>query len=325
MSETAIDPAAFRSALGSFATGVTVVTTATSQTSPVGVTASSFNSVSLDPPLVLWSLAKKSLSLDAFITSGHFAVHILSCEQEELSNRFARSGEDKFADTDWHQGRLGSPILAQFAAKFECRTIHQYEGGDHIIFVGEVLDLEQRDLPPLVFHGGKYAEARPRAAISSEPAVLLHEGRFTEDFFLYLLSRAHFQTSHLTRRLARKEGLTFSQYLTVTVLGMNAPLHADELTRRLEHTGNAPTSGDFKKLRDMQMLAEDSAGLRLTERARAIFINILSETKAFEDDLLDNFSASEIADGKRLLKRVIELTGATVPNLWSKGNDNSSI
>ena len=156
MTASAIDPQVFRSALGSFATGVTVVTTALSADEPIGVTASSFNSVSLEPPLVLWSLAKKSASLDAFTKSGHFAVHILSCEQENISNRFARSGADKFAGTRWSKGQLGSPVLADYAAKFECRTVHQYEGGDHIIFVGEVLDLDQRDMAPLVFHAGKY-------------------------------------------------------------------------------------------------------------------------------------------------------------------------
>src|SRR5690554_1936916 len=120
----------FRIALGSFATGVTIVTTAADPETPVGVTASSFNSVSLDPPLVLWSLAKSSQSLDAFRGSGHFAVHILSCLQEDLSNAFARSGADKFANVDWQPGAIGSPVLDNFAARFECRTVHQYEGGD---------------------------------------------------------------------------------------------------------------------------------------------------------------------------------------------------
>ena len=323
MVDTAIDPKAFRSALGSFATGVTVVTTAVSTNEPIGVTASSFNSVSLDPPLVLWSLAKKSLSLDAFKQSGHFAVHILSCEQEDISNRFARSGADKFAETEWRRGQLGSPVLADFAAKFECRTIHQYEGGDHIIFVGEVLDLEQRDLAPLVFHGGKYAEARPRVAASQEPSVLPNEGRFTEDFFLYLLSRAHFQTSDITRTLIQKAGLTFSQYLAITVLGMNAPLSKQDLADRLAHTGQAPSSQDLADLREVEMLDDGDDGLRLTEKSRAIFIDILSEAKAYEDDLLSNFTSSEIADGKRLLKRIIELTGHGIPGIWS--GDNASV
>lgn len=152
----------FRNALGSFATGVTIVTTALDGKRPVGVTASSFNSVSIDPPLVLWSLAKSSRSLPCFRESGHFAVHVLSSNQQALSDIFARAGTDKFSSVDWSPGILGSPVLSEFAAKFECQTQHQYDGGDHIIFVGKVVEFERRDQPPLVFHGGSYADARPR-------------------------------------------------------------------------------------------------------------------------------------------------------------------
>lgn len=318
MTEPAIDPHAFRSALGSFATGVTVVTTALTPDEPIGVTASSFNSVSLDPPLVLWSLAKKSQSLEAFRASGHFAVHILSREQEEVSNRFATSGADKFAQSEWKPGRLGSPVLGEFAAKFECRTIHQYEGGDHIIFVGEVLDLEQRDHAPLVFHGGRYAEARPKVVAETGPAILPEEGRFTEDFFLYLLSRAHFQTSYVTRRLADEAGLSFAQYLAMTVIGMNAPIERDDLIARLRHTGHVPTQAELAQMIEQARIVQSDDGLRLSGHARETFIDILSETKAFEDDLLDHFTPSEIADAKRVLKRIIELTGGDLPALWGE-------
>lgn len=152
-----IDTKEFRSALGRFTTGVTVVTTLDSDEAPFGVTASSFNSVSLDPPLVLWSLAKTAQSIDAFSRSGHFAVHVLVADQEPLSTHFARSGGDKFSSLEWEKGLLGSPLFAEYVSRFECRTLHQYEGGDHIIFVGEVVDFDQQDGKPLVFHQGAYA------------------------------------------------------------------------------------------------------------------------------------------------------------------------
>ena len=160
--------AAFRAALGSFATGVTVATTLDESGEPVGVTASSFNSVSLDPPMVLWSLAKDSRSLEAFEQSGHFAIHVLAATQDALSDRFARRGADKFADMDWTKGRLGSPVFTEHAALFECTTRHLYEGGDHIIMVGEVVDFEARDEAPLLFHAGRYADHRPRSAAPDE-------------------------------------------------------------------------------------------------------------------------------------------------------------
>lgn len=153
----AFDAKAFRAALGSFATGVTVITTRAEDGSPIGLTANSFNSVSLEPPMVLWSLAKKAWSLPAFQAARHWAVHILHAEQEDLSNRFAKAGLDKFADVAMSISPEGVPLLHGCAARFECRAQHQYEGGDHIIFVGDVLRFERDDASPLLFHAGRYA------------------------------------------------------------------------------------------------------------------------------------------------------------------------
>ena len=168
MQDTAERRGAFREALGSFATGVTVATTLDEGGEPVGVTASSFNSVSLEPPLVLWSLAKDSQSRGAFESSGHFAIHVLSASQQALSDRFARRGADKFGGMEWARGQLGSPVFTEHAALFECATRHLYDGGDHIIMVGEVIAFETRDEAPLLFHGGRYADHRPRAATPGE-------------------------------------------------------------------------------------------------------------------------------------------------------------
>lgn len=153
---------AFRQALGSFATGVTIATTLDQNDAPVGVTASSFNSVSLDPPLVLWSLSKSSLSFPAFTTSGHFTIHVLGAEQAKLADKFARSQSNKWEGLSWQKGMHGSPLLDDHAAVFECVTRHEYDGGDHIILVGEVTAFEARDKAPLLFHGGQYSERRMR-------------------------------------------------------------------------------------------------------------------------------------------------------------------
>jgi 3-hydroxy-9,10-secoandrosta-1,3,5(10)-triene-9,17-dione monooxygenase reductase component len=147
-----------RAALGTFATGVTIVTTTDADGLPVGVTASSFNSVSLDPPLILWSLAKSSLSYAAFAASGHFAVHVLADDQADLSARFARSQSDKWEGLEWRKGEEGSPLLNECLSLFECRTHAQYDGGDHVIFVGEVVGFEAHDKDPLLFHAGRYAQ-----------------------------------------------------------------------------------------------------------------------------------------------------------------------
>ena len=150
------DSKAFRRALGRFATGVTVVTTVGTDGVPTGLTVSSFNSVSLQPPLVLWSLDRLALSLPVFQAAPYFAVHVLSREQESLSNTFAQTGGDKFAGLAWQPGLGGVPLLPECCAVFQCETVHRYDGGDHIIFVGQVKAFESQDRAPLVFCGGRY-------------------------------------------------------------------------------------------------------------------------------------------------------------------------
>jgi flavin reductase (DIM6/NTAB) family NADH-FMN oxidoreductase RutF len=142
-----------RNALGRFATGVTVVTTMTPG-GPLGITANSFSSVSLDPPLVLWSPARKSSRFAAFEAATHFAVHVLARDQQALAEHFALSGS--FAEVPYGTGAGGAPLLAGCAARFECRHAAQFDGGDHLICVGEVLRLEQADRAPLLYHRGAY-------------------------------------------------------------------------------------------------------------------------------------------------------------------------
>src|SRR3979490_2646125 len=131
---TDFDPKELRQVLGTFATGVTVITTHAVDGSPVGLTANSFNSVSINPPMVLWGLAKSARSRVAFESATHWAVHILAADQEELANRFATRGTDKFAALAIDHGRDQVPLLHGCAARLQCRTSFMYEGGDHIIF-----------------------------------------------------------------------------------------------------------------------------------------------------------------------------------------------
>lgn len=157
MTSPVTDSKAFRFALGKFPTGVTIITCKTASGENVGMTASSFNSVSLEPPLILWSIDKNSYSLKAFTECTHFAVHVLHQGQVEQSNLFASQGVDKFSQVETEVGIENLPLLTDFNARFQCMTEHQYEGGDHIIIVGRVLDFEANDKAPLVFHAGRYA------------------------------------------------------------------------------------------------------------------------------------------------------------------------
>ena len=152
----------FRAALGMFATGVTIVTARGADGTPVGLTANSFNSVSLTPPLVLWSLARSAGSMPAFERGSHYAINILAADQHALAERFASKAADRFNGVVFHEGAGGAPILDGSAAVFECFNRSRYEEGDHVIFVGEVERCGWRKgAQPLIFHGGRYFTELP--------------------------------------------------------------------------------------------------------------------------------------------------------------------
>jgi flavin reductase (DIM6/NTAB) family NADH-FMN oxidoreductase RutF len=143
-----------RDALGRFATGVTVVT-AVGPRGPLGITANSFASLSLDPPLVLWSPARKSSRFPVFEAASHFAVHVLARDQQAMAMHFAQSGDMPSAYGAL-PGLGGAPILEGCAARFECRHAARFDGGDHLICVGEVLRFTASEAEPLVYHRGAY-------------------------------------------------------------------------------------------------------------------------------------------------------------------------
>lgn len=154
------DAAAFRMALGQFATGVTVITTRAPSGQLIGITASSFNSVSLDPPLVLWSLAHRSASMPVFRSNSHYVINVLASSQLELCKRFATFKGDRFEGIAHAAGNSGMPVLDGALAWFECHNRSRYDEGDHVIFVGEVercgVHPDASGAAPLVFHGGGF-------------------------------------------------------------------------------------------------------------------------------------------------------------------------
>jgi flavin reductase (DIM6/NTAB) family NADH-FMN oxidoreductase RutF len=152
-----LDPQRFRGALSLFATGVTIVTASHAEAGLIGITANSFSSVSLDPPLVLFSVANTARSLTAFLEAPGFVVNVLRRDQRALSSRFARQGEDKWSGVSYTAGRFGAPILPDTMAAFDCLHYAQYEGGDHRIIVGRVVAMEHNvEGEPLLFFGGRY-------------------------------------------------------------------------------------------------------------------------------------------------------------------------
>jgi 3-hydroxy-9,10-secoandrosta-1,3,5(10)-triene-9,17-dione monooxygenase reductase component len=157
-----------RNAFGHFATGVTIITMLDSAGRRVGMTANSFSSLSLDPPLVLWSLARTSGNHQAFCATTHFAVHVLDSRQTDLARHFATKDIDRFGALATEVGLHGLPLLSEYHARFQCENAGCHDGGDHTIIVGRVLCVDERPGDPLLFYRGKFASVHP---VSPGPLV----------------------------------------------------------------------------------------------------------------------------------------------------------
>lgn len=312
------DAAEFRKALGSFATGVTIITARDARGSPVGLTVNSFNSVSLNPPLVLWSLAETSNSLPVFRGATHWAVHVLATDQDALSGRFARRGENKFAGIDTESGLGEVPLLRGCTARFQCRTAFQYQGGDHLIFVGEVLSFDRRDSAPLVFHGGSYAHATRREAMESQPRAAWLEGSFNEGFLGYLLGRSHFQFFARIRPLLSAAGLSDDEFYLLSTLTLKHRLTHADLEAGM--TGVLDTADAAMRRLIARGLAESSSSdpvYELTAAGRACALRLISAAKAVESQIISQLGPGEAAALKALLNRLIHQLDPKVEMLWN--------
>ena len=238
-----LDRGALREALGAFTTGVTIVSTQDATGQDVGVTANSFNSVSLDPPMVLWSLSRKALSLAAFRSNPYFAVHVLAADQHGLSRLFATQGADKFAGLAVERGQGNVPLIDHCTARFQCRTAFDYDGGDHVIFVGEVLQFDSLQRPPLLFHGGRYAVATSKDAPHGPITHMRVEtaADAEHEFLFGLLGLAHNTLyDHIQAQLG-KGNLSASERSSLSLLGVSADARPDET---IEHLVTAARSAE---------------------------------------------------------------------------------
>lgn len=313
------DARRFRNALGAFATGVTIVTSRDAAGRDVGLTANSFNSVSLEPPLVLWSLSKSARSLPAFLAANRFAVHVLAADQEELSLRFAARQPDKFAGLDLERGPGELPMLRGCSARFLCRTAFRHEGGDHVIFVGEVESFDHTDRPPLLFHGGRYALAVQKST-SPGPASEIGEigdmgeadSGFSQDFLVYLLGRAQSQLFLSLRRDLEQHGLTEAQWLALSALGVPDGRSTAELDRLLWHTGHRVTHELLASLAGAGLVVlsgqEPHVRITLTETGRQAVIELVAAAKAVEEHAERHLGTAEIRMLKRALRAIIRGT-----------------
>ena len=301
---TEFDSKAFRRALGNFATGITVITATTPSGEKTGVTANSFNSVSLDPALILWSIDKRSGSCKIFEEATHFAVNILAADQIDVSNHFARPSDDKFADVEYTEGFGDAPVLPHTSACFQCESYETVDGGDHWILIGKVVAFEDAGRAPLLYHQGSYSVVMPHsrfpAKTDEQPeAVQKLEGRLSNNLY-YLMTQAvrSYQTDYSPLQLST--GLRTSEARMLMVLQQTPSLCLKELLAEVNMPDiEVAEAAEILQRKGLVSFADDC--YRITEQGieQAEALWRISEEE--QEKMFSQFSEKELATFKKVL------------------------
>ncbi|MEB6478155.1 MULTISPECIES: p-hydroxyphenylacetate 3-hydroxylase reductase component [Acinetobacter] len=294
MDEITIDPMRFRRALGNFATGVTIMTAQNEQGEKVGVTANSFNSVSLDPPLILWSIDKNSSSFPVFEQASHFAVNILSGSQIELSNKFSRRNIDKYEGTSYQTGAGQAPILDHCSAVFECERHDIIEGGDHWIIIGKVVRFRDEGRSPLVYHQGAYSGVIPhpllqlKETVEAEDIGEMHQGHLYSNV-CYLMSRAFkfYQTDYIPKQLVT--GFRTSEARLLLVLGSGTASNKADLPRDIAMPMREVEQAASILQKD-GLLIESDGFFKLTEKGKKTAHYLFDIADSHQNEVFEKYS-----------------------------------
>ena len=305
---TEVDPKAFRRALGNFATGVTIITARGPDGTNVGVTASSFNSLSMDPPLILWSSMKGTPSCAIFEKATHFAVNILASDQMEMSNHFARQQEDKFAGVEWEEGIGGSPIFPNCAGRFQCEAYDKLDGGDHWIFVGRVIAFDDFGRSPLCFHQGSYAMVLNHPATfpkadPEKPDADEGLGRMRDHGFFMMLRAVRAYQDRYQPKLESVD-LSLIESRILLVLNDLSGVSADELVLHL-HAPINETRVALDTLIDNGLAEAAGAGYALTDAGRSKADACWNIAEAHAKETFENFSEAQVETFNEVLRQII--------------------
>lgn len=307
-SQTNFDPKDFRRALGNFATGVTIVTARAADGTNVGVTASSFNSLSMDPPLILWSSIKDTPSCKLFETATHFAVNILASDQMDMSNHFARQQEDKFEGVDWDVGIGGAPIFPNCAGRFQCESYDKLDGGDHWIFVGRVVSFDDNGRSPLCFHQGSYSmvfshpETYPSSGKDASKSV--DEGRMgNHGFFLMLRAVRAYQERYRPKLEALELNLIESRILLV--LNDIPELGAEALAVHVHSPTNEAREALLSLSARGMVVVADGGGYVVTDLGRIKTNQCWNIAEDHAKEMFEQFSDVEVQTFTKVLRQLI--------------------
>ncbi len=299
---TAVDPRALRGCLGSFATGVAVMTTR-HEDSDRGITVNSFTSLSLDPPLVLWCLARTSRSYSAFAASDHFIVNVLAVDQVTVSNRFAfRSGDEFPVDVPFRRAIAGVPLLDGTCSHFQCRRTDVYEGGDHVVVVGEVIEFAGSDRPGLVYRGGQYAVAE------AHPSAVAHSRDHLKKGFLDSTVRPGLES--ITRRFEdyfdielRDAGINSKESQVIGLLLSRGALDAEGIANLTLISGSSlEETLESSKVKDLIAMNQGHYGL--TASGRMLASSWSDRLRSYKASALGPIAPAEAEALQRMLDRL---------------------
>lgn len=301
------DTRAFRRALGNFATGVTVITARDSSGRQVGVTANSFNSVSLDPPLILWSIDKRSTSHEVFQEASHFAVNVLAADQIDLSNNFARPKDDRFAGIEYEAGVGGAPVFEDCSARFHCEKYQQLDGGDHWILVGKVVAFDDLGRAPLLYHQGAYSMVLPHTRMTKreegQPPSSNFQGRLSHNLY-YLMTQAlrAYQASYQPRQLST--GLRTSEARMLMVLENDAGLNLADLQREVAMPAREIEEA-VANLKRKGLVEDAGECVRLTVKGVDETESLWTIAGEQQEKVFGQFTQEQVQTFKEVLKAVI--------------------
>lgn len=304
--DPAEDPRAFRRALGQFATGVTIITTSDG-TSQVGMAVNSFAAVSLDPPLISWSIRNESRNRDTFARNGHFGVSVLAEDQVAVSGLFARPQDDQFDQVSWTAGIHGDPLLDQAIAHFECTLEATHDGGDHQIIIGRVSSCTRLDGAPLLFAQGQYgiAEAHPQVELTSAaPSVKPADAGGDQPLFMSLLKATEQHMSSLFDEYRSRLDINVVGSRVINLLD-SAPATAAEISERAL-LGEATVEDTLSEFRARGWVAASSNNVfELTDAGRAVRRDLLSSAREFTSAQLNGIDPSDLEAARRVLLRLL--------------------
>ena len=301
--ETHFDKLAFRRALGNFATGITVITATSPDGQRVGVTANSFNSVSLDPPLILWSIEKSSSSYAIFEAASHFAVNILAADQVNLSNHFAKRSNDKFAGISFKDGLGNAAILLSCAAVFQCKRHNIVDGGDHWILIGKVVSFDDNGRSPLVYHQGSYSLVMPfgrqNASENAEAELNINNSGLSDHlYFLMLQAVRSYQNNYQPKQLST--GLRTVEARILLSLKTEGPLSQHVLATQVNMPDHDLQSA-FAVLLEKRFIARDGNNFVLQTAGEEMATTLWEIALHEQKKRFGNFSEEEVTTFKKVL------------------------